>query len=204
MTPDDRSLLDTLRRLTNGFQVSQAIHVAATLGLADLLRDGPRSVDDLAAATGTTASALNRLLRALASVGIFAYVDGRFGQTALSNYLRSDVTASLRAWAMRVGRPDHWRTWGELERSLRSGTSAFRELYGVTAWDWRAGVTDRCELVAGSFFETVPPGADAYILKSIIHDWDDAASLAILRSCRAAVPRTGRLLLVEHVLKPVN
>ena len=83
MTPDDRSLLDTLRRLTNGFQVSQAIHVAATLGLADLLRDGPRSVDDLAAATGTTASALNRLLRALASVGIFAYVDGRFGQTAL-------------------------------------------------------------------------------------------------------------------------
>jgi len=68
----------------------------------------------------------------------------------------------------------------------------------------RAGVTDRCELVAGSFFETVPPGADAYILKSIIHDWDDAASLAILRCCRAAVPSGGRLLLVEHVLKPVN
>jgi hypothetical protein len=58
--------------------------------------------------------------------------------------------------------------------------------------------------VAGSFFETVPPGADAYILKSIIHDWDDAASLAILRCCRAAIPSTGRLLLVEHVLKPVN
>jgi hypothetical protein len=282
MTPDERSVLDTLRRLTNGFQVSQAIHVAATLGLADLLRDGPRSVDDLAAATGTTASALSRLLRALASLGIFAHVSGRFGQTALSNYLRSDVTGSLRAWAMRIGRPDHWRTWGELERSLRSGTSAFRELYGVTAWDWRAvhpeenaifnaamtglsagmvesivaaydfsqiraivdvgggegallsailaanphmrgivfdlphvltgatdvvaraGVTDRCELVAGSFFETVPPGADAYILKSIIHDWDDAASLAILRCCRAAVPSSGRLLLVEHVLKPVN
>src|ERR1700674_5234432 len=282
MTADDASPRKTLRRLTNGFQVSQAIHVAASLGLADLLRDGARSVDDLSAATGTTAAALKRLLRALASVGIFADVGGRFEQTALSNYLRADVTGSLRAWALRVGRPDHWRTWGELERSLRSGTSAFRELYGVTAWDWRAahpeenaifnaamtglsagmvesivaaydfsqirsmvdvgggegallaailaanpemrgivfdlphvltgasevlqraGVTDRCELVAGSFFETVPPGADAYILKSIIHDWDDAASLAILRCCRAAFPDRGRLLLVEHVLKPVN
>src|SRR6202171_1784859 len=260
MTPEDRSGLDTLRRLTNGFQVSQAIHVAATLGLADLVRDGPRSVDDLASATGTTASALNRLLRSLASVGIFAHVSGRLGQTALSNYLRSDVTGSLRAWAMRVGRPDHWRTWGELERSLRSGKSAFRELYGVTAWDWRAahpeenaifnaamtglsagmvesivaaydfsqirslvdvgggegallaailtanpdmrgvlfdlphvltgagevlqtaGVTDRCELVAGSFFETVPPGADAYILKSIIHDWDDGSASPVLQA----------------------
>ncbi len=282
MPADDRSLLDTVRRLINGFQVSQAIHVAATLGLADLLRDGPRSVDDLAAATGTTAAALNRLLRALASVGIFAEVGGRFGQTALSNYLRSDVTGSLRAWAMRIGRPDHWRTWGELERSLRSGTSAFRELYGTTPWDWRAahpeenaifnaamtglsagmvdsivaaydfsqirtmvdvgggegallaailaanphmqgivfdlphvvtgarevleraGVIDRCELVDGSFFETIPPGADAYILKSIIHDWDDEASLSILRACRVAIPDGGRLLLVEHVLKPVN
>jgi hypothetical protein len=282
MPADDQSPRDTLRGLTNGFQVSQAIHVAATLGLADLLRDGPRSVDDLAAATGTTATALSRLLRALASIGIFADVGGRFGQTALSNYLRSDLTGSLRAWAMRIGRPDHWRTWGELERSLRSGTPAFRDLYGVTAWDWRAahpeenaifnaamtglssgmvesivnaydfsqvrsmvdvgggegallaailaanphmrgivfdlphvitgakeviertGVADQCELVAGSFFETIPPGADAYILKSIIHDWDDAAALAILRRCRVAIPDNGRLLLVEHVLKPVN
>lgn len=282
MTADDASPRETLRRLTNGFQVSQAIYVAASLGLADLLRAGPRSVDDLAAATGTTAAALNRLLWALASVGIFAEADGRFGQTALSNYLRSDVTGSLRAWARRIGRPDHWRTWGELERSLRSGTSAFRELYGVTAWDWRAAhpeenaifnaamtglsagmvdsivaaydfseigslvdvgggegallaailaanphmrgivfdlphvvtgardvlqradVADRCELVGGSFFETIPAGADAYILKSIVHDWDDAASLSILRRCRVAIPDGGRLLLIEHVLKPVN
>ena len=282
MTADALSLRETLRRLTNGFQVSQAIHVAASLRIADLLSNGPRSVDDLAVATGTTPTALTRLLRALASIGIFAEEGGRFGQTALSNYLRSDVTGSLRAWAMRIGRPDHWRTWGELERSLRSGTSAFRELYGVTAWDWRAahpeenaifnaamtglsagmvesivaaydfsqirsivdvgggegallaailaanphmrgivfdlphvltgasdvlqraGVNDRCELVAGSFFETIPAAADAYILKSIIHDWDDAAALAILRCCRLAIPDTGRLLLVEHALKPVN
>ena len=282
MPVDEPSQRDTLRRLTNGFQVSQAIHVAATLGLADLLRDGPRSVEDLAAATGTTAAALSRLLRALASIEIFAEVGGGFEQTALSNYLRSDVTGSLRAWAMRIGRPDYWRTWGELERSLRSGTPAFRELYGVTAWDWRAAhpeenaifnaamtglsagmvesivdgydfspirsmvdvgggegvllaailaanaqmrgilfdlphvltgaravleranVANRCECVTGSFFETIPPGADAYILKSIIHDWDDPAALAILRCCRAAIPEHGRLLLVEHVLKPVN
>jgi hypothetical protein len=77
-------------------------------------------------------------------------------------------------------------------------------LTGATGALQRAGVTDRCELMAGSFFETIPPGADAYILKSIIHDWDDAAALAILQRCRAAVPDSGRLLLVEHVLKPVN
>src|SRR6185503_13410617 len=60
-----------LRRLANGFQVTQAIHVAAVLGIADLLADGPRSSDDLAAATGSHPRALYRLLRALAAVGVF-------------------------------------------------------------------------------------------------------------------------------------
>ena len=167
MTADDASPRETLRRLTNGFQVSQAIHVAASLGLADLLREGPRSVDDLAAATGTTAAALNRLLRALASIGIFADVGGRFGQTALSNYLRSDVTGSLRAWARRIGRPDHWRTWGELERSLRSGTSAFRELYGVTAWDWRAAHPEE-----NAIFNAAMTGLSAGMVESIVAAYD--------------------------------
>ena len=65
---------------------------------------------------------------------------------------------------------------------------------------FEAGVADRLEIAAGSFFESVPEGGDAYCLKSVIHDWDDERSLTILRNCRRAVPREGRLLLIERVL----
>jgi hypothetical protein len=63
-----------------------------------------------------------------------------------------------------------------------------------------AGVTDRCDLAAGSFFEGVPGGHDAYLLKWIIHDWDDARSIAILRACHGAMSGRGTLLVVERVL----
>jgi O-methyltransferase domain len=68
----------------------------------------------------------------------------------------------------------------------------------------RAGVADRCEVVGGSLFETVPEGADAYLFKSIIHDWDDAAAIEILRTCRAPMADTARLLVVEPVIRPGN
>jgi len=63
-----------------------------------------------------------------------------------------------------------------------------------------AGVSDRCEVVTGDFFTSVPDGADAYLLKSVIHDWDDERAVAILRSCRRAMPATGTVLVVEPVL----
>jgi len=63
-----------------------------------------------------------------------------------------------------------------------------------------AGLADRCEVVAGDFFEAVPAGADAYIVKGVIHDWDDARSAVILRNCRRAMSPHGKLLLVEGVL----
>ena len=68
----------------------------------------------------------------------------------------------------------------------------------------RPGVADRCEVVGGSFFETVPAGADAYLLKTVIHDWDDAEAIEILRRCRAAMADRGRLLLVERLVRPPN
>lgn len=64
----------------------------------------------------------------------------------------------------------------------------------------RAGVADRCHRVGGDFFAGVPAGGDAYVLAQILHDWDDAAAVAILRRCRAAMPDTGRLLVVEQVI----
>ncbi|HAA26488.1 MAG TPA: methyltransferase [Cyanobacteria bacterium UBA8553] len=63
-------------------------------------------------------------------------------------------------------------------------------------------VIDRCAVVAGNFFESVPVGGDAYILKWIIHDWDDEKAIAILKNCHQAMSDNGRLLLIEQVISP--
>ena len=283
MSADEPSPRDIMLELMNAFRASQAIHVAATLGVADLLQDGPRSVDELAQATGTYAPTLYRLLRALASVGVFAeQPDGQFRATPLAEYLRTNAPRSLRAWAMQIGQQYLWRSWGHLLHSVRTGEPAFPELYGATAWEYRqahpeedavfnaamtalsagvveaivqsydfsnvgvlmdvgggegvllaailaansnlhgvlfdqphivtgakdllerASVADRCEVVAGSFFESVPGGADAHLLKSIVHDWGDTATVKILRACRASIADSGRLLVVEPIIRPGN
>jgi hypothetical protein len=68
----------------------------------------------------------------------------------------------------------------------------------------RAGVLDRCRVVGGSFFEGVPGGADVYMLKAILHDWEDAECVAILRSIRTQIPDTGALLVIDRVIGPPN
>lgn len=273
---------ETVIRMIDGYRQAQALHVAATLGIADLLTEGLRRVDELAEATGTDVSALSRLLRALASAGVFAETDDGFCLTPLATCLRSGVPGSLRAWAVHIGQPYFWQTWGHLLESVRTGKPAFPSLYGMSPWEYReahpeanaifnqamtdlaAGVVDavvesydfsgievlvdvgggegallaailaayptlrgilfdqphvvtdapavfervgfaaRAEVVQGSFFDAAPAGGDAYLLKSIIHDWDDASAVHILRVCRTAIPASGRLLLVERVIQPGN
>lgn len=68
----------------------------------------------------------------------------------------------------------------------------------------RAGVLDRCNVVGGSFFDGVPAGADVYVMKAILHDWEDAESTAILRAIRKVIPADGALLVVERVIGPPN
>jgi O-methyltransferase/methyltransferase family protein len=268
-----------ISQLVNGYQVSQAVHVAARLELSDLLADGPRSVEDLAEATSTHAPTLARLLRALESIGIYQRDDaGRYANTELSEPLRRDVPGSIAGWAAFIGRPHYWHAWAGLIDSVRSGENAFAAVHGMPVWEYRkdrpeeqaafdramnarsgvvargvadsydfgrfetvldvgggtgtllaeilsrhpgvrgvifdqpgvvaaagevlgpAGVADRCETVGGDFFESVPPGADAYLLKAIIHDWMDPESVAILSRCREAIPDDGVLLLVEQIL----
>jgi hypothetical protein len=271
------STMDTFRelhRLVTGYQVSQAVHVAATLGLCDLLADGPRSVPALAEATGTDARSLTRLLRGLAAVGLYVSDgDDRFANTELGDAFRS-----VAGWARAVGRPYHWQTYASLEYSVRTGENAFAAVHGQSIWDYlakhpheqfvfdeamtalsqavaddvvdaydfgrfstvvdvgggrgmllaallsrfpsvdgvlfdqpdvvagahellsAAGVSQRCRVVGGSFFDSVPVGGDAYLLKSVIHDWPDAESVEILRTCRRSMPAHGRLLLVEQLL----
>jgi len=269
--------------LINGFRVSQAIHVAATLGIADLLRDGPRNTDDLAAATGTHAGALYRLLRALASVGVFREdVDRRFGLTPLGECLRSDAPEPMGPWAVHIGQPEVWRAWGGLLDSVRTGENAFCRVHGVNTWEYyarnpeagaifdramtgvsrrqanavlkaydferfrcvvdvggghgtllsavlakhrslrgvlfdqphvvagaarvleAAGVADRCQVVGGDFFEALPDGGDAHVLKFILHDWEDAQATAILRTCRRAIAPNGKLLVIDTEISPPN
>ncbi|MDP9106486.1 MAG: acetylserotonin O-methyltransferase [Candidatus Eremiobacteraeota bacterium] len=271
-----------LMRLVNGFQVSAAISAAATLGIADLLVAGPRSSDDLAAATGTHPRSLYRLLRALAAVGVFHEDDERrFALTPMSECLRSDAPVPAGPWAEFIGRPYFWNTWNDLLYSVRTGENAFLHRNGIDVWEYRkrnpedsrafnhameglsrsivadvvrtydftrfaiivdvaggtgamlagilrahesargivfdlphvvegapkvlaaAGVADRCEIVGGDFFTSVPRG-DALILKAILHDWDDKEATAILRCCRDAIAPDGKLLVLERVVAPPN
>src|SRR3954451_18639660 len=93
-----------LQFLLSGSRVTQIIAVAARLGIADLLADGPKTADELAAATGAHAEALYRVLRALASIGVFAEVaPRRFGLTPLATLLQADSPHSMRAWAIMSG-----------------------------------------------------------------------------------------------------
>src|SRR5213596_500478 len=128
-----------LFRLVSGYQLSQALHVAARLGVADRLAGGPRSSDDVAAETGTHPDTLYRLLRALAAVGVLHELDGRrFELTELGEGLRSDVAGSVHGWAMMIGRPMHWNTWSSLGESIRTGENTFRLVHGTDVWSYRA------------------------------------------------------------------
>ena len=275
---------DTLRRLSNGYQITQAIHVAATLGIADELGAGEKASDELAVATGSHPDSLYRLLRALASVGVLdERPERRFALTPVGECLRRDAPESLAGWAAYVGLPDHWQAWGALLHSVQTGENAFPHVHGANVWEYRvqhpkvstvfdramqdvtrvandslldaydfgrfatvvdvgggngtllagllqryptmrgvlfdqphvvahadevfrgAEVADRARIIAGSFFEEVPEGGDAYVLKAIIHDWEDEDSTGILRNCRRAIgDGDGVLLLVERELGPPN
>jgi O-methyltransferase domain/Dimerisation domain len=279
----DQPPASELLRLVNGFRLSQAISVAATLGLADLLADGPRSADDLARATDCHPGALYRLLSALASAGVLhEQPERRFALTTLGAGLRSDAADSVAAWARYVGGPYTWLVWGNLLHSVRTGQDAAHQTFGMSAWDYRArhpeqralfdaamaegsrrvaqavlasydfgrfgtivdvgggngallgailaryprargilfdlpqvvaeapqvlgplGVADRCRVVGGSFFDAVPGGADCYLMKFILHDWDDDRAVAILETCRRDAPAGCTLLVCERVIGPPN
>src|SRR5436190_14563441 len=104
------SVSTTLLQMAAGSFVGQAISVAAKLGIADLLKDAPQSSSALAEATGAHAGSLHRLLRLLASLDVFAeQPDGRFALTPLAALLQTNVTGSLRAFAIMLGEDWHWR-----------------------------------------------------------------------------------------------
>jgi len=272
----DDPLPPLLFQMATAYWLSQAIYVAAKLGVADLLENGPQSSAALATATGSDAPSLYRLLRALSSVGIFAQVEkSSFALSRLAEPLLSDVSGSLRAAVITIGEI-HYQACGELLHSVRTGSTAFNHVFGTSLFDYlqqnadagdafnrgmtnlssllahavlmaydfsgisslvdvgggegrllrrvlelNPGMTgivfdlpktieavnrelsdnERCSYIAGNFFESVPEGADAYLLCGVLHDWDDDRAFTVLRNCRrAAMKKHGRVLMVDMIV----
>ena len=137
--PNEPPPSGVMLQLIASFWVSRALYIAAKLGIADLLTAGPQESTALAAATGTHAPSLRRVLRALASVGVFAEDEqGRFALTPLGTTLQTDAPGSLRAWATVQLGEDHYQAWGELLHSVQTGEIAFDHLFGLDVWQYRA------------------------------------------------------------------
>jgi hypothetical protein len=132
-TASDDTATSSMRLLhmAAGGWVAQAVYVAAKLGIADLLESGPKSPAELAASTGSHAESLYRLLRMLASLGIFAEdTKGLFALSPLADGLRTNAAVSLRAFATMLGEPMLWKPWGELLHCVQTGGSAFEHVFG--------------------------------------------------------------------------
>jgi hypothetical protein len=258
---------------------SAALYVAVTLNVADQLSGGPKDVADLARTTGANEDALYRILRLLASLGIFADAGPRrFKLTPSADMLRKDVPGSLHGMALFLPDPFHFRAYADLMHSVMTGKPATDKTLGmpvfeyfaknpeyskvfndamtalsapvvgaaIEAYDFRtigtlvdvagghgevlmsilkacpgvhgiladvghviegakpriaaAGLSSRCEAVAIDFFKSVP-GGDAYIMKHIIHDWDDGRAATILKNIgRAMGDKRGKVILLESVI----
>ncbi|MGC5012626.1 methyltransferase [Streptosporangium sp. DT93] len=255
-----------------------ALATMAELGCADHLRDGPLDVGELARRCGADATALGRVLRELAAMGIVTTVrPGVYALTEAGDTLRDDVPGSLRPAVRMISEEGFWYGMGKVAQTARTGRSGFAErhgpLYGYLKANPRAGalfndymvvrarpfadavadrydfsgvrtlvdvaggkghilasvlnrysdlsgvlfdqehvvedarlffsgtpLEDRCSFAAGDFFASVPGGADAYLLSSVIHNWSDEDAVRILSNVREAVSDDGRVLLVEFVV----
>ncbi|OLE35982.1 MAG: hypothetical protein AUI36_27185 [Cyanobacteria bacterium 13_1_40CM_2_61_4] len=259
------------------------LFVAAKLGIADLLQDGPKPVADLAKATNAHVPSLYRALRALAGMGVFAETEpGYFTLTSLADLLRTDAPSSLKGLALMAGSDWHNRAWAHLFESVQTGKSYFATTYGMhmyeylrqhpadqdnlaeamasmsqqdavavcTGYDFSAfhtlvdvgggtgyflaallktyptlkgilldqpgvadqararikaeGLDDRCEVIGGDFFHSVPRGGDGYTIKGVIENWDDERAGTILTNCREAMNPEGRVLVIGMVIPPGN
>ncbi|MBI3972539.1 MAG: hypothetical protein HY332_14765 [Chloroflexi bacterium] len=262
--------------LSQGGSRRHLIYVAAKLGFAELLADGPRHGHDLAAALGAHEDTLRRVMRGMVAIGLLTEEDdGRFGLDEMGHLLRSDAPEPLGGRVIK--RVELGMAWGGLLHAVRTGETPFEHVFGEgpfphfardpavaalgarlnpgTSWEVAQaiaaaydfapfatvvdvgggngivlaailqryphlsgavldqphlmedarqvvahyGVDARCQFVAGDFFEAVPPG-DVYVLKTILHDWDDARAGRILERCRQAMRPRGRVVVVESLL----
>jgi hypothetical protein len=157
--------------LITGYWVSQAVGVVALLGVADQLGEGPRGSDELARAVGADPQALYRVLRLLASLGVFAEVaPDSFGLTPLGETLRSDAPGSVRNFAITETAPGHWLPWGRLHESVRSGRPMAREALGMELFDWYAQNSEEA-----GFFNAAMGNLSALAASELVRVYDFSA-----------------------------
>jgi len=278
-----------MRDLIAGYWVSRLIYVAARLGIADLLSQGPRTADDMAEAAGVKPGALYRMLRTLSSYGVFEEIKSkRFKLTPLGHTLRTDVPGSMHGFALMLVEKHVWNSWEQLLYGAQTGELPFDKIHGMPFYQYleqhpddlkvfgeamtslsgtenpaivaafqktykpsametvvdvagghgsllttilkanpklkgilfdlpaviarasqdryvtASDVAERCTLVAGDFFVSVPSGADAYVLKYILHNWDDERCVTILSNIRAAMGPRGKVLVADPVISRGN
>lgn len=272
-----------LMQMLFGFAASRAIGVTAELRIADLLKDGSKTAEELAQQTGVHARSLYRVLRACASIGVYSEDnEKKFSLTPLATPLLTDAPGSLRAFAEMITCDWQFQTWAELPYSVKTGKPSFDKVFGTSSFDYfwnndkagkvfndamtsnsafssmavtngydfssisklvdvggghgfllasilakygtvkgvlydtpaivteaeklldKHGVTDRCETVGGDFFQSVPTGGDAYIMKHIIHDWNDEQCITLFQNCRKAMAEGGKVLVVEMIVPEGN
>lgn len=260
----------------------KAIEIAVSLDISGLLKDRPQKVEKLAEITGTDASSLYRILRALAGEGIFRELpDTKFENTRLSRAL-SEQKDSVKYFVMHHIGNTNWELTGDMMHCLKTGSDAFIHKFNTTPFEHlekypqeneifnkamtetselsgdilvssypfgryktivdigggqglllaqilkenksskgilydqphvvatarenmkKERVDDRCIIVEGSFFESIPNNGDLYILKNIIHDWDDETSVRILKNIHENMSQQATLLMVETIIKTDN
>jgi len=266
--------------MAHNMWLAAGISVAAELGIADLVKEGPRSIADLASITNTHTDSLYRVMRMLASHGIFKEKKGRyFESTSLAVPLQEDQIRYL--MLVHLNR-NQFRMFGDLMESVRTGSAILGKKSGEALFDFiesedqrkewfnkamtsaskmiipillftfpfkrfknimdigggegqllasilsRApkskglvfdlpgvisrsseiiedyALTGRMVAMEGNFFESVPGGGDLYILKSVLHDWDDESSGKILSRLHGVMDHKSRLLVIEAVLDEGN
>lgn len=125
-------LPNVLLQMIHGMWVSEAIYVVAKLGIADLLKHGAKSSDELAKSTDTDAESLYRVLRALSSIGIFTEGRNRqFQLTPLAEFLRTDVPGSLHGYAIFHGEPLQLQLWRNILHTVKTGKNSSEKAYGM-------------------------------------------------------------------------
>lgn len=115
---------DTLMSMSMLFALPRSVQLAARLGVADAVGESPKPVAEIAAATGTHADSLNRVMRLLAAHGVFRWENGGYAHTPASDLLRSDHPQSMRSFVQMQGVNALWHIWEHMEHTLRTGRSA--------------------------------------------------------------------------------
>jgi len=269
--------------ISRSFASSACLYAAAKAKVADHLAGGPKSAAELAHASKTNEDMLYRILRALASIGVFRETAPRtFANTPISEAIRTDAPNSARDAVLFIADPLHMKIYGELTHTLETGETAFKKVSGMEPFEFfrqnqeenksfnaamtsisrqmivpvlevysfgetgtladiggghgallatvlqkhaglrgilfdiahvaagakpvmeSLGLAARCDIVGGDFFQGVP-AADNYVMKTVIHDWDDARSIAILKNCAKAMRSpNGKVILLEMLIGPAN